>query len=141
MSGYRRSRLIQSDERSRATFLPILLFNLKGVPDDEAEEVRALLNSNGIDFYETPAGNGAASVPAIWLNDESQRPQARLLIDRYQRERLIRARTEYAQPRNEGKHRTILDLIRENPIRFVVYLAAIAAVVYFSTKPFMDIGK
>jgi len=121
--------------------LPILLFNLKGVPDDEAEEIRALLNSNGIDFYETPAGNWAASVPAIWLNDESQGPQARLLIDRYQRERLIRARAEYAQLRKEGKHRTILDLIRENPIRLIVYLAAIAAVVYFSTKPFMDIGK
>jgi len=121
--------------------LPILLFNLKGVPDDEAEEIRAVLNSNGIDYYETPAGNWAASVPAIWLNDESLRPQARLLIDEYQRERLIRVRGEYAQLHKEGKHRTILVLIRENPIRFVVYLAAIAAVVYFSTKPFMDIGK
>jgi len=121
--------------------LPILLFNLKGVPDDEAGEIRALLNSNGIDYYETPAGNWAASLPAIWLNDESQRPQARLLIDQYQRERLIRARAEYAQLQKEGKHRTILDLIRENPIRFIVYLAAIVIVVYFSTKPFMDIGK
>ena len=121
--------------------MPILLFNLKGVPDDEAEEIRALLNSNGIDYYETPAGNWAASVPALWLNDESQRPLARLLIDQYQRERLIRVRAEYAQLKNEGKHRTILNLIREDPIRFVVYLAAIAAVVYFSTKPFMDIGK
>lgn len=121
--------------------MPILLFNLKGVPDDEAEDIRALLNSNGIDYYETPAGNWAASVPAIWLNDGSQRPQARLLIDQYQRERLIRARAEYAQLQKDGKHRTILDLIRENPIRFIVYLAAIAVVVYFSTKPFMDIGK
>jgi hypothetical protein len=121
--------------------LPILLFNLKGAPDDEAEEIRALLSSNGIDYYETPAGNWAASVPAIWLNDERQRPQARLLIDQYQRERLIRVRAEYAQLRKAGKHRTIIDLILENPIRFVVYLAAIAAVVYFSTKPFMDIGK
>jgi len=121
--------------------LPILLFNLKGVPDDEAEEIRALLNSNSIDYYETPAGNWAASVPAIWLNDERQRPQARLLIDQYQRERLIRARAEYTQLKKAGKHRTILDLIRENPVRFIIYLAAIAAVVYFSTKPFMDIGK
>ena len=74
--------------------MPILLFNLNGVPDDEAEEIRALLNSNGIDFYETPAGNWAASVPALWLNDESQRSQATLLIDQYQRERVIRARAE-----------------------------------------------
>jgi Family of unknown function (DUF6164) len=120
--------------------LPILVFNLKGVPDDEAEEIRALLSSNSIDYYETPAGNWAASVPAIWLNDERQRPQARLLIDQYQRERAIRAREEYAQLKREGRHRTIIDLIRENPIRFILYLAAIAAVVYFSTIPFLDIG-
>ena len=129
------------DQRSGAVFLPILLFKLNGVPDDEAEDIRALLNRNGIDYYETPAGNWAVSVPAIWLNDESQRPQARLLIDQYQRERQIRARGEYLQLQQEGKHRTILDLIRGNPVRFVVYLAAIAVVVYFSTKPFLDIGK
>jgi hypothetical protein len=32
-------------------------------------------------------------------------------------------------------------VIRENPLRFIVYLAAIAVVLYFSTKPFLDIGK
>ncbi len=120
--------------------MPIKLFNMKGVPDDEAEEIRALLINNDIDYYETPAGNWAASAPAIWLNDERQGPQAKLLIDQYQREREIRAREEYVQLQKEGKHRTFIDFIRENPIRFVVYLAAIAAVVYFSTKPFMDIG-
>jgi hypothetical protein len=120
--------------------LPIKIFNLKGAPDDEAGEIRALLTSNDIDYYETPAGNWAVSAPAIWLNDESQESKARLLIEQYQRERVIRVRAEYAQLRKSGRHRTIIDVIRENPIRFIVYLAALAAVVYFSMKPFMDIG-
>ena len=120
--------------------MPIKLFNLRGVPDDEAEEIRALLISNRIDHYETPGGNWAISAPAIWLNDESQWHKAKELIDQYQRERVIRAREEYLQLQKEGKHRTIADLISQNPIRFIVYAATTAAIVYFSTKPFMNIG-
>ena len=33
--------------------MPILLFRLNGVPDDEAEDIRALLHDNAIDYYET----------------------------------------------------------------------------------------
>jgi len=121
--------------------MPIKLFNLKNVPDDEAEEIRVLLNNHGIEFYETPAGNWAASAPAIWLNDGRQEAQARMLIDEYQRERATQAREEYVQLLKEGKSRTIIDLILENPVRFVFYLAVIAAIVYFSTKLLMDIGK
>ena len=38
-------------------------------------------------------------------------------------------------------NRTLLDVIGEYPLRFVVYLAFIAMVIYFSTRPFMDMGK
>ena len=117
------------------------LFALNGVPDDEAEDVRALLTAGGIDFYETPAGNWGISAPAIWLKDGRQLEKARALLDTYQHERQTRVREEYAQLQRQGRQRTILDVIRENPLRFFVYLAAIAVIVYFSTKPFMDIGK
>jgi DNA primase len=121
--------------------MAVKLFVMNGVPDDEAQEVRELLASNGIDFYETTSGNWGISVAAIWLRDESLHPQARSLIDEYQQGRLARAREEYALQQSAGKRRTIIDVVRENPLRFVVYLAAIAVAVYFSTKPFMDIGK
>ncbi len=121
--------------------MPTKLFALNGVPDDEAEDVRALLIAGGIDFYETSAGNLGISSPAIWLNDEAQLVNARSLIDVYQRERLVRVREEYAQLQRAGRQRTIIDVIRENPLRFIVYLAVIAAIIYFSTEPFMDIGK
>jgi len=32
--------------------MPILLFSLRGVPDDEADEVRELLTEQNIDFYD-----------------------------------------------------------------------------------------
>lgn len=121
--------------------MPVKLFSLHNVPDDEAEEVRELLRGNAIDFYETPAGNWGISVPSIWLHDESQLEEAKALIGDYQKERLVRAREEYAQLERAGRRRTIGDVIRENPLRFVAYLAAIAALLYFSTQPFLDIGK
>ena len=121
--------------------MPAKLFSLHNVPDDEAEEVRELLRSNEIDFYETPAGNWGVSVAYIWLHDENTLEKAKALIADYQKERLIRAREEYEQLGRTGKHRTLGDVIRENPLRFVVYLAVIATVLYFSTRPFMNIGK
>ncbi|MBU1689938.1 MAG: hypothetical protein KJ958_02135 [Gammaproteobacteria bacterium] len=121
--------------------MSIKLFSLHNVPDDEAEEIRELLRSNELDFYETPAGNWGVSLPYLWLHDENQLEKAKVLIDHYQQERLIRVREEYAQLEQTGRHRTLGDVIRENPQRFVVYLVVIATVLYLSIMPFLDIGK
>lgn len=121
--------------------MPIKIFTLRHVPDDEADEIRELLTSNHIEYYETSAGNWAISAPAIWINDDGQAPQARLLIDQYQRERVARAREEYVRLKQAGKHRTILDLIKDNPRQFVIYLVAIAVIVYLSTMPFIHLGR
>jgi hypothetical protein len=121
--------------------MPVKLFSLHNVPDDEAEEIRELLRSNEIGFYETPAGNWGVSVPYLWLHDVNELEKAKALIGNYQDERLIRVRKEFAELEQTGRHRTIGDVVRENPLRFIGYLAAIAVVLYFSTKPFLDIGK
>ena len=52
--------------------MPELLFKLRNVPDDEAEEVRQLLNDHEINFYETRAGGWGISMPGIWLPDDRQ---------------------------------------------------------------------
>ncbi|MCL4470646.1 MAG: DUF6164 family protein [Sulfuricella sp.] len=121
--------------------MPTKLFALRGVPDDEAGEIRELLADNGIDYHETPAGNWGISAPAIWVNDENQAQKAKSLLEKYQQERLARARTEYERLKKAGKNKTVIDLIKEDPVRFIAYLAIIALVVYLSTKPFLHIGK
>jgi hypothetical protein len=121
--------------------MAVRFFALNGVPDEEAAEVRKLLSDNGIDYYETPAGNWGISVPAIWLKRADQVETARELLTGYQEQRRVRVRQEYAQLKAQGENRTVLHVIRENPVRFVVYLAAAALVVYFSIKPFIDIGR
>lgn len=121
--------------------MPILLFRLNNVPEDEAEEVRALLTENGIDFYETHAGNWGVSTAAIWLRDASRLAEARTLLDAYQAERSRRVREEYRQSKVEGLNRELLHELKEHPVRLIVYLAVILAILYLSTTPFWNWGR
>jgi Family of unknown function (DUF6164) len=117
-----------------------LLFSLRNVPDDEAEEIRQLLASNAVEFYETPAGKWGISAPALWLPDQNQLQRAKSLVEAYQKERFLKRRQEFESLKRQGKHKTIVDAIAENPLRFIVYLAVIAIVLYFSVLPFFRFG-
>lgn len=119
--------------------MPVPLFRLRNVPDDEAEEIRQLLTENHIEFYETPAGNWGISMPSIWLDDDTQLVRAKALIESYQEERAIRKRQEYEQLKKEGKQRTIFDVAREQPLLLIFYLAIVSLILYVSTKPFIDL--
>ena len=46
-----------------------LLLNLRNVPDDEADDVRALLDSNRIAFHETRPSMWGISAGAIFVTD------------------------------------------------------------------------
>ena len=120
--------------------MSIRIFALNNVPDDEATEVKELLSKHQIDIYETPAGKWGISVPALWLKDETQLGTARSLIEDYQRERTIRVREEYERQKNAGKTLTMIDKAKEEPIKFILYLAIIGFILYISIKPFLNIG-
>jgi len=120
--------------------MAIQLFRLRDVPDDEAEDIRELLSCNGIDYYETPAGNWGISMPALWLHDHTQLAKARRLIEQYEDERAVRSYEEYDRLKKKRKNRTIIDGLKEHPVRFVISLAIMAVVIYLSIKPFVAIG-
>lgn len=118
-----------------------LIFKLRNVPDDEAEEVRQLLKDNRVEFYETDAGNWGVSMPAIWLQDEDQADRAKNLIDRYQNERSTQARQDYNEKKHSGTQRTLIDSAREKPLVFVGLMLFCLFVLYFSIKPFVTLIK
>lgn len=120
--------------------MSVLLMSLRNVPDDEAAEIRALLDANAIEFYETPAGRWGISAPAIWLEEEQNLKSTKALIEEYQKARFARQRAEYERLKREGKTKTLKDVIREEPLRFILYLAIVAVVLYFSIKPFFALG-
>ncbi len=117
--------------------MPVLLFRLNGVPDDEAEDIRALLDDNAIDYYETDAGRWGISVAAIWLRDDTHLQTAHTLINTYEEERAIRVRAEYEALRREDRHDTLWRRLRREPLTMLFYLAAIAAILYFTIMPFV----
>jgi len=119
--------------------MSILLFKLTFVPDDEAQDIRDLLIENEIDYYETSAGIFGISMPGIWLKDEAQLATARQLIDEYQTKRQSRVREEYQNLRDSGQPRTIMVIYKEAPLRFLSYLLAIAAIIYFTVVLFLNL--
>ena len=117
-----------------------LLFSLRGVPVDEADEIRELLTANNIDYYETSAGNWGISMPALWVRDNEQVFEAQNLLNRYHQQRAITQREIYEQLKKEGGNKQLMQTLTKNPIRFIVYIGAIAFVLYVSIKMLFEFG-
>ena len=121
--------------------MAILLFPLRGVPDDEADAVRRLLADGRIDFYETSAGSWGIATPAIWLQDDRDLEKARSLIAGYEETRFAEERARYLELRKAGRHRKLADIIREDPWRVILYVAFTLFLLYISIWPFFDLGR
>jgi len=117
--------------------MSVMLFRLRGVAEDEAEDLRQLLADNDIDFYETPADRWGVSMPGLWLKDESRLEQARSLIEQYHIERSTRVRYEHEQLKQEGKAETFIRRLKENPFMIVIYIIMLALAMYFFLAPFL----
>ena len=115
-----------------------LLFRMRDVPDDEAEEVRELLTQNEIPFFETFAGNWGISMPGLWLVDEQRFDEARALLDEYQEVRSTRVKSQYLKQREQGEIGTFWESFRAEPVRFSVYLGLAALVLFLSLRFFVS---
>jgi hypothetical protein len=120
--------------------MSILLFSLRGVPDDEADEVRELLTEQDIDFYETPAGSWGVSMPALWLRNEDELVKAQSLLNAYQQQRAITQRALYLQSKQAGEHKTLWRAFKANPLLYGVYFLAIGLVIYASIRLLFEFG-
>ena len=114
-----------------------LLFKLNGVPDDEANDIRSLLNDNEIPFFETSSGNWGVSLAALWLHDDTQLPEAKALIDAYQKLLVERVRAEYAEAKLAGETPTFWRSIRQNPVRSFFYLWPVVVIIFVSLTWFI----
>jgi hypothetical protein len=118
-----------------------LLMNLRNVPDDESGEVRALLDSHRIDYYETMPSKWGLSGACIWLRDERQYDEAKGLLAEYQEERANRARAEHAERRRRGEADTWFTVFMSNPVRFAIYVVAIVAMFYLALLPVVLLNR
>ncbi|MCK5831022.1 MAG: hypothetical protein KAH20_12055 [Methylococcales bacterium] len=117
-----------------------LLFSLRGVPDDEASEIKELLDINELDFYETSAGNWGVSMPALWLVNNDDYGKAQSLLNEYHQKRAVLQRQIYDQLKKEGKNKGIKDVFLQKPFRFMIYIGGVVFIFYISIKLLLEIG-
>jgi hypothetical protein len=116
--------------------MAILLFKLHNVPDDEACDIRELLEQNDIYFYETHAGFWRMGLDAIWLADDTHVERARELINSYQIARTANQQKNYAELVEQGQAPGIWQNICAAPVRFVGLIIAIVFVLSLTLVPF-----
>ncbi len=117
-----------------------LLFSLRGVPEDEAIEIRALLNASELEYYETSSGNWGVSMPALWVVNNENFEEAQSLLNEYHQSRALSQRKLYEQLKKEGKHQGVKDVFLLKPFRFMVYIAGMVFILYLSIRMLFEFG-
>lgn len=102
-----------------------LLLNLRHVPDDEADDVRAMLDAHRIDFYETPPSMWGLSAGGIFVKEDADIAQAKRLMADYQQQRRTRVRAEFDAARRDGTAETFWTVLRAEPARVALTVLAI----------------
>lgn len=122
--------------------MPKLLLNLRLATDDEAHDIRTLLDEHQVDWYETKPGFWGISAGGIWLRDLERAAEVKRVLDAYQAERVVRVRAEQDAVRRDGTAPTFLGELRANPGRMLIQLLAAALLVAITIAlPFMLLSR
>jgi hypothetical protein len=112
-----------------------LLLNLRHVPDDEADDVRAMLDKARIAYYETPPSMWGISAGGIYVKDNADVAEAKRLMAVYQAQRRDRVRAEHEAAVREGRAETFGSVLRNEPLRVLLTLLAIAFLIGLVALP------
>lgn len=118
-----------------------LLFRLRNVTDEEAVEVRQLLDEQGFDVYETQAGFFRLGVDAIWLRNSAQREAAEAALAAYQKNRQANARQEHEEAVARGDAPTLWRRLIANPFQVTLVMVAVVLIALLTLLPFMGLAR
>lgn len=111
--------------------------NLRHVPDDEADEIRALFEEHQVPFYETPPSRWGISMGGFWVHDDNEARRARALLETYQQERLQRQRAAYERDLAEGRTGGFWHRLRHKPVTTFAACLAILIILLLTLAPFV----
>jgi len=112
-----------------------LLLNLRNVPGDEADDVRAMLDAKRIAYYETPPSFWGISSGGTWVKEDADFAAAKRALDDYEQQRSARVRAEYTAARRAGTAETFVGILRADPLRVVMTLLGILLVLGLVALP------
>lgn len=113
-----------------------IIFSLKYVEEEEANDIRSLLIENEIDFYETTAGRWQISLAAIWVRNDEDYNAARVLIEADQK---VRREAYQTNIPTLGVLPSLWRQCRHNPVEFGFTLVALLLVLGLSLLPFLSV--
>lgn len=119
--------------------MPTLVFRLRNVPEDEANDVRALMDDTDLDWYETSAGNWGIAMPAIWVSNDGDADKARQLINAYQRDRQSTMRGNYQQELDQGRVVSFTQRLKDHPVRVAGLVLFCLFILFVSINPFLQL--
>lgn len=117
-----------------------LLFKLRNVPDDEADDIRALLDEQNIDIYETTAGNWGISMPAMWVQHDEDLAAGKSLIKAYQVQRAATSRAAYNEKKRLGQTPSIWQSFAKRPLASLGIILFCVFVLYVMISPFVKLA-
>lgn len=109
--------------------------NLRHVEQEEADDVRAFLDTNRIEYYETKPSRWLVSAGGIWIRDNADYPRARQLMDDYQADRQKKMREQHAQRIADGQSETFISNFKQQPMRVLLMIAAIIGLILLMLLP------
>ncbi|MFT6732498.1 MAG: hypothetical protein ACJAS9_000678 [Polaribacter sp.] len=118
--------------------MPHLLFKLNSVPEDEANEVRQVLDDAEIFFYETDSGRWGFGFSGMWTKDDSQLDEAKSLIQAYQIERYQEVTEKRLKLEESGQQISRINYFMTSPIKFSVLIIFASLLAYFTVIPFFN---
>ena len=117
-----------------------LIFDLRGVPDDEADEVRALLDAERVDYYETRPAPLGLFAGGLWLRENTEYDRAKALLAGYQLQRRAAALARQAEAERDGTRETFWASLARHPVRVIAVLLGIVFIVGFTLLPYLLFG-
>ncbi|KPQ30702.1 MAG: hypothetical protein HLUCCX14_01115 [Marinobacter excellens HL-55] len=120
--------------------MPHHLMNLRNVPDDEADDIRALFEEHEVRYYETPPSRWGISMGGFWVHDDGEAARAKALLESYQQQRFESKRQAYEEQRARGEVGGVWSMLRRQPLRTLAACLAILVIASFSLLPFIRLG-
>ncbi|SFR66003.1 hypothetical protein SAMN05216203_2298 [Marinobacter daqiaonensis] len=120
--------------------MPHHLMNLRHVPDDEADEIRALFEAHDVNYYETPPSFWGISMGGFWVHDEIEAERARALLAEYQARRQSSQRQAWEDALREGRGAGVWQQFIRKPVTVLAALIALVFILGVSLAPFLSLG-
>jgi len=120
--------------------MAVHLCSLRNVDEAESEALQQKLDESGIEYYQTPAGSWGISAAALWLRNREDAGRAKQVLQVFQQDWSVQQRAHHAELKQSGQLPGFLDLLKQQPVKVIVYLGLAVLILYLSTKPFLSIG-